>query len=42
MQIVKKGRGFFDEDLVESEADAWLERRRMEQRKRDLRIQIES
>jgi len=33
MRIVKKGQGFFDEDLVESEADAdWLERRRLEQR----------
>ena len=31
MQIVKKGHGFFDEDLVDSEADAWLERRRIEQ-----------
>jgi hypothetical protein len=31
MKIVKKGNGFFDEDLVDSEADAWLERRRIEQ-----------
>ena len=30
--IIKKGHGFFDEDLVESESDSWLERRRMEQR----------
>lgn len=33
MRIVKKGQGFFDEDLAEAEADAgWLERRRLEQR----------
>ena len=32
MRIVKKGHGFFDEDLVDSESDAWLERRRSEQR----------
>jgi hypothetical protein len=31
MKIVKKGHGFFDEDLVDSESDAWLERRRIEQ-----------
>jgi hypothetical protein len=32
MRIVKKGQGFFDEDLIESEADAnWLERRKLEQ-----------
>ena len=30
---VKRGQGFFDEDLMESEADAdWLERRRLEQK----------
>ncbi len=33
MHIVKRGHGFFDEDLSSSEADAnWLERRRREQR----------
>ena len=33
MGIVKKGQGFFDEDLADSEADAdWLEKRRLEQR----------
>jgi len=33
MRIVKKGHGFFDQDLVESEADAnWLEQRKLEQR----------
>ncbi len=32
MQIVKRGQGFFDEDLADSESDAdWLERRRLEQ-----------
>jgi hypothetical protein len=32
MHTVKRGQGFFDEDLMESEADAdWLERRRLEQ-----------
>jgi hypothetical protein len=34
MQIVKRGHGFFDDELLGSEADAqWLERRRLEQRK---------
>jgi len=32
MKIVKRGQGFFDEDLSEAEADHWLERRRLEQR----------
>ena len=33
MHIVKRGHGFFDEELDESEAEAnWLERRRLEQR----------
>jgi hypothetical protein len=33
MHIVKRGHGFFDEDLDESQAEAdWLERRRLEQR----------
>ena len=33
MKIVKKGQGFFDEDLADAEGDAdWLERRRSEQR----------
>lgn len=33
MHIVKRGHGFFDEDLDESQAEAdWLERRRQEQR----------
>ena len=33
MHLVKRGHGFFDEDLGESEADRdWLERRRREQR----------
>jgi hypothetical protein len=33
MQIVKKGHGFFDRELYESEADAdWLEKRKLEQR----------
>ncbi len=33
MHIVKRGHGFFDDELAESEADAdWLERRRLEQR----------
>ena len=31
MHIVKRGQGFFDADLVESEGD-WLEQRRLEQR----------
>ena len=31
MNIVKRGQGFFDADLVESEGD-WLEQRRLEQR----------
>jgi hypothetical protein len=36
MHIVKRGHGFFDEDLIESEADAnWLERRQVEQRADD-------
>ena len=33
MSIVKKGQGFFDQELGESEADAnWLEKRKLEQR----------
>jgi len=33
MQEVKRGRGFFDQELAESEEDAnWLEQRRLEQR----------
>jgi hypothetical protein len=33
MHVVKRGHGFFDEELDESQADAdWLERRRQEQR----------
>ena len=33
MTIIKKGQGFFDEDLLESEATAnWLEQRKREQR----------
>lgn len=33
MHLAKRGQGFFDEDLGESEADRdWLERRRREQR----------
>jgi ribosomal protein L13E len=33
MKIVKKGRGFFDAELADAEADAdWLERRKLEQR----------
>ena len=32
MHLVKKGHGFFDEELIESEAGGdWLERRRLEQ-----------
>jgi hypothetical protein len=33
MHIIKRGHGFFDEDLDESEAERnWLEQRRLEQR----------
>lgn len=35
MRIVKRGQGFFDEELTESESDAWLERRQIEQRQID-------
>jgi len=35
MRIVKKGQGFFDEDLVDAEAGAnWLEQRKLEQLQR--------
>lgn len=32
MQVVKRGRGFFDQELIESDAEAnWLEKRMLEQ-----------
>ena len=33
LHMIKRGHGFFDEELAESEADGdWLEQRRVEQR----------
>ena len=37
MHIVKRGQGFFDENLDESDGD-WLERRRLEQNQQSQRV----